>query len=328
MTWLDWLRKLGILRFGTKTYRYTSGRDMPAEALMDDVIDAKKDLLFDIDLNEKKENVPSKQPKKGVKMWKKILGGLLLLIVISITAVLWATSGMVESAESFFDAVKTGEYNKAYNQLSEDFKHATSKEQLILFLKKTGLDHYEKADWGNRSFEGNKGKLEGSILTRDGGAIPLTIEMVKANDRWQIYSLYKPAGGIVEEKREAKRPTPSLPDRAALEKLAKTTMHSFALSIHEKKMDRLYRTTASLFQKEISLEKLQQQFSPFIKAGIDLRPLDRLSPVFDPAPHLTPEGILVLQGYYDTKPSKVYFTFKYIREEGEWKAIGINIQVK
>jgi hypothetical protein len=322
------LRKLGILRFGTKKYRYTSGRDMPAEALMDDVIDAKKDLLFDIDLNEKKGNVPPKEPKKGVKMWKKILGGLLLLIVISVTAVLWATSGMVESAESFFNAVKAGEYDKAYNQLSEDFKHATSKEQLILFLKKTGLDRYEKADWGNRSFEGNKGQLEGSIITRDGGAIPLTIEMVKAGDRWQIYSLHKPASGIVEEKREAQHTAPSLPDPATLEKLAKTTMHTFALSIDEKKMDRLYRATASLFRKEIPLEKLQRKFSPFIEAGIDLKPLDRLTPVFDPAPHLTAEGVLVLRGYYNTTPSKVYFTFKYIRENGEWKVIGINIQVR
>ncbi len=38
-------RKLGILRYGTKKYRYTSGKDMPAEALLDDVYDADKDLV-------------------------------------------------------------------------------------------------------------------------------------------------------------------------------------------------------------------------------------------------------------------------------------------
>ena len=42
---IDWLRKLGILRYGIKSYTYTSGKDMPAEALMDDVYDAKKDLV-------------------------------------------------------------------------------------------------------------------------------------------------------------------------------------------------------------------------------------------------------------------------------------------
>lgn len=39
------LRKLGILRVGKKSYRYTDGRDMPAEALMEDVVDADKDLV-------------------------------------------------------------------------------------------------------------------------------------------------------------------------------------------------------------------------------------------------------------------------------------------
>jgi len=39
------LRKLGILRFGAKKYQYRSGREMPAEALFDDVYDAEKDLI-------------------------------------------------------------------------------------------------------------------------------------------------------------------------------------------------------------------------------------------------------------------------------------------
>ena len=33
------MRKLGILRYGTKSYKYTSGKDMPARALLDDVYD-------------------------------------------------------------------------------------------------------------------------------------------------------------------------------------------------------------------------------------------------------------------------------------------------
>ena len=58
---LGWLRKLGILRFGTKSYRYTNGRDMPPEAYMDDVIDAKKDIMFDLDC--KKEEIKEKEQK-------------------------------------------------------------------------------------------------------------------------------------------------------------------------------------------------------------------------------------------------------------------------
>ena len=39
------MRKLGILRYGTKSYKYTSGKDMQARALLDDVYDEEKDLV-------------------------------------------------------------------------------------------------------------------------------------------------------------------------------------------------------------------------------------------------------------------------------------------
>lgn len=45
MSFIDILRKLGILRFGTKTGTYTSAKDMPAEFLMNDVYNADKDLV-------------------------------------------------------------------------------------------------------------------------------------------------------------------------------------------------------------------------------------------------------------------------------------------
>ena len=38
------LAKLGILRYGAKSYVYTSGRDRPAESLMPGVFNAERDL--------------------------------------------------------------------------------------------------------------------------------------------------------------------------------------------------------------------------------------------------------------------------------------------
>lgn len=52
---LDLLRKLGILRYGTKTAKYTSAKDMPAEFLMDDVTNAEKDLFNKQDVAKVRE---------------------------------------------------------------------------------------------------------------------------------------------------------------------------------------------------------------------------------------------------------------------------------
>ena len=50
MKLLDLLAKLGILRFGAKKAVYHSGKDMPAEFLMDDVMNAERDLVSKRDI--------------------------------------------------------------------------------------------------------------------------------------------------------------------------------------------------------------------------------------------------------------------------------------
>lgn len=61
MSFVDILRKLGILRFGSKNYSYSSGKDMPITAIMDDVYDEKKDLVGGA---RKDSDVDGKSPSK------------------------------------------------------------------------------------------------------------------------------------------------------------------------------------------------------------------------------------------------------------------------
>ena len=61
------LAKLGILRYGTKSYTYTSGRDRPAESLMDDVFNAERDLTTGEDVRKlfgRGDKEPPKEPPK------------------------------------------------------------------------------------------------------------------------------------------------------------------------------------------------------------------------------------------------------------------------
>jgi len=59
MRFLDILRKLGILRFGTKTGTYHNAKEMPDEFLMDDVYNAEKDLTHLSDFKRKKKDKKS-----------------------------------------------------------------------------------------------------------------------------------------------------------------------------------------------------------------------------------------------------------------------------
>ena len=61
MTLIDWLRKLGILRFGAEAGVYRNAKDRPMSLQMDDVFNSEKDV---IDLDRKTEpDTPSAADK-------------------------------------------------------------------------------------------------------------------------------------------------------------------------------------------------------------------------------------------------------------------------
>lgn len=64
-TLLRVLAKLGILRYGAKSYTYTSGRDRPPESFMNDVFNAERDLTTTQDIKALFDRTePPEKPKQ------------------------------------------------------------------------------------------------------------------------------------------------------------------------------------------------------------------------------------------------------------------------
>lgn len=82
---LDLLRKLGILRYGTKSGTYTSNKDMPPELFMDDVYDAKKDLVHQEDL-EAVARAAGPGWGRQVFFWTTVVLGVWFLILFVLGA--------------------------------------------------------------------------------------------------------------------------------------------------------------------------------------------------------------------------------------------------
>ncbi len=81
---LDVLRKLGIVRYGAKAATWTSGKDMPAEFLMDDVYDAQKDLTTKQDVARVAEGLKKSGGRK-VLFW--------VTVALAFVALLFLTAG-------------------------------------------------------------------------------------------------------------------------------------------------------------------------------------------------------------------------------------------
>lgn len=80
MKFTDLLRKLGIMRSGFKSGTYTSAKDMPAEFLMDDVYDAKKDLVHKEEVKDAAAAIKKGGGRKAF-YWIFLVIGVLFLAV-------------------------------------------------------------------------------------------------------------------------------------------------------------------------------------------------------------------------------------------------------
>ena len=69
-------------------------------------------------------------------------------------------------------------------------------------------------------------------------------------------------------------------------------------------------------------------FQVFIDKNIDLRVLDRYTPLFDEKPGLDNEGFLVLKGHFATRPSIAIFDMKFMKIGDTWKLMRLFVNIK
>jgi len=115
-----------------------------------------------------------------------------------------------------------------------------------------------------------------------------------------------------------------LPDAVPL---VKATMRDFALAVKAKDFSVFYRKIADFWKAQITPAELARIFKSYIDREIDLTPLENLDPVFEPEPALDEKGWLIAGGFFPSRPMIVKFLFKYLKENKDWKLVGIDVQV-
>lgn len=120
-----------------------------------------------------------------------------------------------------------------------------------------------------------------------------------------------------------------VPEEDELKSLTEDSVGSFGQAVRDKDFSTFYEDIAAIWKKETTAEKLKEAFKDFLDKEIDLPSvLEELDPVFEPAAAINADGLLVIKGYYPTKPNKVRFELKYVQEEDEWKLVGISVKLK
>lgn len=250
----------------------------------------------------------------------KIVIGMVVTFVVLIIVMFFLTSGMVDTADSFFTAVKQKDIAKARSFLSEDFKASTDENSLKEFLSKGAILNYKEASWSNRQTSGGQGELNGSITTESGGVVPIKLMFVKESGDWKIYAIQKPTAGL-----QSQDSSPMAPNAADQIALVKKSIHDFAVSANNKSMEHFWNSVSKAWQRQFSKEKFDQVFGGAYPAAKYLMSLESFEPKIEGVPQVGDKGELILKGHILAYPNKTRFEQKYIYEGLGWKLIGFSL---
>lgn len=258
--------------------------------------------------------------KKGCLI--AVAAGLALIVIIILLA-FGLTRGAVKAGDEFLRLIGSGKVAAAYENASPTLKSQQTLQSFEQAVRNLGLTDFASASWSSRETKNDRARLEGSVKTRSGGKIPLTMELVKESGTWKVIYLSAPQAGVSIEQRGKQLPSDEKSKALALDSLL-----AFNKAVQGKSFVGFHQQISRRWQEQITPDKLKEVFNQFIETHIDISPIKEVQPVLSAAPEINSDGILVLEGYYPTHPTKVYFRLKYIYEHPAWKLFGIQVNLE
>lgn len=121
--------------------------------------------------------------------------------------------------------------------------------------------------------------------------------------------------------------TPKLPPEKELKALVLDSLIAFNNGVQQKNFGQFHEGKLSIQRrKRIPLDQFTDAFRAFIDKGYDISNIATSDPVFDIPPSINSNGLLTLQGHYQTKPNKVTFKLSYVSESSKWKLMDFNVR--
>jgi hypothetical protein len=119
-----------------------------------------------------------------------------------------------------------------------------------------------------------------------------------------------------------------VPDEVLLEILVKTTLSTFNDANLTGNYAVMHAKMSEPFRAQFSPERLAEIFKGFRDQHVNLGAIVAKSPIFTEPAQINSKGTLLLYGYFDTAPSRVYYLLEFIISEGLWKPTRVDVNVK
>lgn len=270
-----------------------------------------------------------------------------------------------ESVRAFFEQIAAGQTAEAFESATPGFREQQTLSFFQTTLHELGLDTIESSRFDSPEYkdEHSIAKIEGTFTTKRKTTVSLVITLMQFDGAWRVLSMKTPrdrsTGNITNYFTMIGRdvhfidPTQhyALPTEAMAKEMTHDSLVGFNRAVQSKSFleffqqcslrwqDQLATGEPSVVmagtsrkplterQKELGAGRLLHAFQAFIDQQIDIGGLDGLQPVFDRAPWVNSDGLLVLSGYYPTKPVRVVFNLRYTFELPQWKLFGLDVSL-
>jgi hypothetical protein len=90
----------------------------------------------------------------------------------------------------------------------------------------------------------------------------------------------------------------------------------------------LHARLSKPFRDQFTPDQLKKAFKTFADQKADWGIIAAKPPVPTEEAKIDDNGALLLRGYFDTRPSRVYYDLDFVPSENEWKVIKLNVNVK
>lgn len=249
--------------------------------------------------------------------------GFALIIVAIISIVFTATGGAVAEAEAFLRLSTEGRYEESYASASQALQANQTQAEFTTKFSRLGISGFESASWNKREIKNGIATLEGTVRTGEGGAVRLTVRLLKEGGAWKVVSVSGDDDGVTTITK-ARADKGELPEEEEAGRLARQSLLELNSAMQSGDFASFYDSISEQWQDQITAEKLESVFQPLAAQGVDFSGVEEAEPVFGMPPSRDSDGLLVLAGHFPTEPRRTVFRLTFISEGAEWKLFGIN----
>lgn len=250
------------------------------------------------------------------------------------------------AADAFFAAVETGNPHDAYDSGAFGFQAAQTFDGFISNAQTLGIVGGKPPVWTGKQVQGIEAHLVGTLVNRDGSPINVNVTMTQDGGAWKLFALETAQESqqtenhftLVGKQTGINDPYHQpMPTQKQLNDLVRSTMldfgdavlkanfHAFYLKLSQEWRDG--QRTSGGEASGVTEKMLKNHFQGFIDQKIDMTRINDLQPVYDQPPLINEDGLLQLQGHFNTVPYRLNFDLEYIYELPWWKLFGINVSL-